>query len=373
VRVAIVTESFLPAVNGVTNSVCRVLEHLERTGHEALVVAPSSGPTAHGRFRVERMPSMSLPGYRSFAVGLPDDRLTAVLRDFRPDVVHLAAPLVLGAAAGDAARKLDVPSVAVYQTDLAGFISRYHAPGLAWLAWRALRRIHNNADLTLAPSTLAAWDLAHHGVRDVAIWARGVDSLRFHPSHRSALVRRRLAPNGEVLVGYVGRLAREKRVELLARLTDAPGIRLVIVGDGPQRGRLERRLPNASFLGFQTGDALSQVVASLDLFVHTGADETFCQAVQEALAAGVPVLAAGAGGPLDLVHHGVNGWLWPPDRPDVLGPAVQALVDDPGRRAVMGRAARRSVEARTWSRVGDELLAHYRGVTGSAEASGRAA
>jgi phosphatidylinositol alpha 1,6-mannosyltransferase len=181
-----------------------------------------------------------------------------------------------------------VSSVAVYQTDLAGFISRYHAPGLARLVWRALRRIHNNADLTLAPSTLAAWDLAHHGVRDVAIWARGVDSLRFHPSHRSALVRRRLAPNGEVLVGYVGRLAREKRVELLAQLTDAPGIRLVIVGDGPQRARLERRLPKASFLGFQTGDALSQVVASLDLFVHTGADETFCQAVQEALAAGVP-------------------------------------------------------------------------------------
>jgi phosphatidylinositol alpha 1,6-mannosyltransferase len=171
----------------------------------------------------------------------------------------------------------------------------------------------------------------------------------------------------------VGRLAREKRVDLLAHLAEQPGVRLVIVGDGPQRARLERRLPGAAFLGFQSGANLSQAVASLDLFVHTGADETFCQAVQEALAAGVPVLAAGAGGPLDLVQHGVNGWLWPPDRPDLLRPAVHALVVDPARRAAMAAAAHHSVEGRTWSVVGDQLLAHYRSVTGRPVAEERAA
>jgi phosphatidylinositol alpha 1,6-mannosyltransferase len=364
VRVAIVTECFLPSVNGVTNSVLRVLEHLERRGHEALVVAPGEGPDRHGPHRVERTSAMTLPCYRSLPVGLPDRRLTEVLDDFAPDVVHLAAPVVLGAAGADAAKALGVPSVAVYQTDLAGFVARYRAPLAPGLIWRWLRRVHNAADLTLAPSSLAAWDLRSHGVRDVAIWARGVDGARFHPDHRSSLLRRRLAPNGEVLVGYVGRLAREKRVDLLTPLIDLPGVRVVVVGDGPQRHRLQRTMPGAAFLGFQSGVALSQAVASLDLFVHPGADETFCQSVQEALASGVPVLAAGAGGPVDLVQHGRNGWLWPPDRPDLLVPAVQALVDDPARRRAMAAAARPSVEHRTWEGVGDQLLAHYRSLVG---------
>jgi phosphatidylinositol alpha 1,6-mannosyltransferase len=373
VRVAIVTESFLPSVNGVTNSVCRVLEHLERRGHQAMVVAPGPGPAHHGSVPVVRVRSASLPCYRSFEVGLPDGRLDSALAAFRPDVVHLAAPVVLGAAAIDAARRLDVPTVAIYQTDLAGFVRRYRVPVLSRLIWRSLRRVHEAADLTLAPSTSAAWELRRHGVDRVAIWARGVDAERFHPGHRDPMLRRRLAPEGQVIVGFVGRLAREKRVELLRHVQGVPGVQLVVAGDGPRRAKLERRLPGATFTGHLSGAELAALVASLDLFVNTGADETFCQAVQEALAAGVPVLAAAAGGPLDLVQHGVNGWLWPADRPDVLGPAIATLVADPARRKAMGRAARRSVQHRTWSSVGDELLGHYAAVLAGAGSLARVA
>lgn len=369
VRVAIVTECFLPAVNGVTGTVSRIVEHLERRGHDCVLVAPGAGPSEHSRSHVERVPGVRLPFYRDLAVARPGAAVDAILRNSAPDLVHLAAPAVLGAMAGAAARRAGIPVVATYQTDLAGFASRYHLGVARGAIWSWLRHVHAHADLTLAPSTLAIWELERHGIAPVKRWARGVDAARFSRDHRSSLLRRRLAPGGEVIVGYVGRLAHEKRVELLAPALDIPNARVVIVGDGPARRRLERRLPGATFLGFLFGEALSQAVASLDIFVHTGADETFCQAVQEALASGVPVVTAAAGGPLDLVRHGENGYLFPPDRPDLLRGAVAALVDDRRRRHRMSRAASVSVAGRGWERIGDELISHYAHVVGETGAA----
>jgi phosphatidylinositol alpha 1,6-mannosyltransferase len=361
VRIAIVTESFLPHVNGVTNSVCRVMEHLTQRGHEVLVVAPGPGPDDHdGLLRLT--PGVSLPFYRSFVVGLPTRQVTAALRDFRPDVVHLASPLLLGTSGIAAARRLDVPSVAVFQTDLVGFARRYGLRGADAMVWAWLRHIHERTDRTLVPSRPTLNELRRRGFPRLALWARGVDDQRFHPRHRSAELRARLAPGGEVLVGYVGRLAPEKRPWMLSHLTGLPGVRLVVVGDGPARRRLERLLPGALFTGFRTGQDLSELVASLDVFVHTGADETFGQAVQEGLAAGVPVVAPASGGPLDLVRPGHNGLLYPPDDPAALRAAVAALTADASLRTRMGGHARLSVHGRDWGGICDQLLGHYEAV-----------
>jgi phosphatidylinositol alpha 1,6-mannosyltransferase len=190
-----------------------------------------------------------------------------------------------------------------------------------------------------------------------------VDTDRFHPSHRSPTLHRRLlGPGGRVLVGYAGRLAPEKQVHELRVLSNLPGVRLAIIGDGPARARLERLLPGAAFVGYQSGAALSQAVASLDVFVHPGRHETFCQAVQEAMASGVPVVAPAAGGPLDLVQHGVTGWLYPAGEPEVLREAVASLAGDGALRARMGAAAHTAVRDRGWARLGDQLLDHYRAV-----------
>jgi phosphatidylinositol alpha 1,6-mannosyltransferase len=371
--VAIVAECFLPEVNGVTNSILRVVEQLERHGHEAVVIAPGVGPSVYRSTPVERVPGLRLPMYRSLNVGLPTGQLRAILRDFAPDVVHLAAPVVLGAAGAVAARSLDIPVVAVYQTDLAGFARRYYLGVASPAVWAWLRWIHRQADLTLAPSTLAAWELRRHGIDPVAIWGRGVDRERFNPSHRNALWRRRLAPDGQVLVGYVGRLAKEKQIHLLTRLRRVRGCRLVVVGDGPARKQLERLLPEAAFLGFCRGDALSQAVASLDVFVHTGAHETFCQSIQEALASGVPVVAPASGGPLDLVRHGDNGWLYPAGKPWLLRGGVETLIASPSLRRDMGVRALASVGGRTWQARFDDLMGHYESVTGQVDPSWRAA
>jgi phosphatidylinositol alpha 1,6-mannosyltransferase len=365
VRVALVAETFHPNLNGVSNSVSRVLRHLADTGHQALVVAPSPGPRSaetHCGFPVVRVPSFSPPLYADLHVGRPRVDLRPVLREFAPDVVHLASPLLLGYAGAVAARDLGVPSVAVFQTDLAGFVGRYHLRASRPLVWWHLRRLHSLAALTLVPSSSAGWRLERHGIGPVARWARGVDLDAFHPRHRSADFRAALARRGEVLVGYLGRLAREKRLHLLAPLTGLPGVRVVLIGDGPARAALQRRMPAAAFLGERRGAELSRALASLDVFVHPGENETFCQAVQEALAAGVPVVAAAHGGPLDLVRHGDNGWLWSGDEPELLREQVRTLVTDPMLRMRMGLRARESVRERTWARINAELLAHYRSV-----------
>jgi phosphatidylinositol alpha 1,6-mannosyltransferase len=386
VRVAIVSECFLPVVNGVTNSVCRVVEHLTAAGHDVMIVAPGmEGPSDYCGAPIVRVPSVDLPVVSSMPVGVPTRKVLTALREFAPDVVHLAAPFVMGYRGLVAARKLGVPTVAIYQTDVAGFASSYGLGLGARAAWRWTCRLHNQADRTLAPSSWAVEALRDRGVARVHQWARGVDTRRFTPSRRDAELRAELAPNGELLVGYVGRLAPEKQVERLSALADLPGVRLVVVGDGPSAERLRATLPGAAFLGFRDGDELAHIYASLDIFVHTGPSETFCQAVQEALASGVPVVAPDAGGPRDLVLPGRTGYLVPP-RPDGcdaahpdsvfadarLREAVVALTD-PALRRRFGTSARQSVLRRTWSSVCDELLAHYWEVIGAASEAAAAA
>ncbi len=354
-----VTESFLPRVNGVTNSVCRVLEHLERRGHEALIIAPGPGPESYAGFPVTVVPGVGLPGYNSFVLGLPTKAVERRLREFEPDVVHLASPVALGAAGARAARKMGVPSVAVFQTDLAGFARRYGFRGTDKTIWTWLRHVHRQAARTLVPSSATYKQLDERGFPGLAMWRRGVDAERFQPSRRSESLRRELAPNGEVLVGFVGRLASEKRVELLACLADVPNVKLVIVGEGPAEKKLRTMLPDAAFLGFLDGQRLAEAYASLDVFVHTGPDETFCQAVQEAMASGLPVVAPAAGGPVDLVTPEETGLLFEPNDTEALRACVVRLAQDAELRATWGAASRISVEHRSWTAVGDELLRHY--------------
>jgi len=358
-------------MNGVTHSLMQVLRHLEAQGHETRVIAPRGtlleranpvddvvGP--HGS-ELSLLRSVGLPSYPQVRVTFARAALlTAILREFAPDVVHLASPFVLGWQGLRAADRLGIPTVAIYQTDIPGYAQRYGMPGAQPALAQHVARIHQRATLTLAPSSAAIDELTAVGVDRLRLWARGVDSVRFHPERRSASWRARVAPNGETIIGYVGRLAPEKQVEDLAALAGLPNTRLVIVGDGPSRATLERLLPDAAFLGFLGGDQLAEAVAGFDLFVHPGENETFCQTVQEALASGVPVVATGRGGPLDLVQNSRTGWLYAPGDLAELRSRVVDLVGDAAKRRAFAAAARESVLHRSWSRLGDELLGHYR-------------
>ncbi|MGD7704837.1 glycosyltransferase family 4 protein [Microlunatus sp. Y2014] len=365
-RIAVVTETFLPQVNGVTHSILRVLEHLQSEGHEALVIAPSAGgevPREYAGARVIGLPSVSLPGYAGFRVATSGQfRLEKILTDHAPDVVHLAAPFALGYKASQVGHRLGLPMVSIYQTEVPTYASRYGVPQLEPVLWRRVRNVHNLATRTLAPSSFAAGQLAEQGVERVQLWGRGVDSERFHPDKYDPQWRARMAPNGEKIIVYVGRLAAEKQVDDLHVLTDLPNTKLVIIGDGPKRAELEEFLPHAVFLGQQTGDAVPTAMASADLFVHTGELETFCQSIQEALASGTPVVAPARGGPLDLVDPSHTGWLYPPGDLAAMRGHVRDLLGDDFKRKAFGLKGRAAVEHRTWPYLCSVLMQHYREV-----------
>ncbi len=362
-RVAVVTESFLPTVNGVTNSVCKVLDHLAATGHEAIVICPdAASPPEYAGFAVHTVPALA---YRQFPVGLPHPHVQRILARFAPDVLHAASPFLLGAQGIAAANRLGVASVAVFQTDVAGY-TRRHGVGLASsIAWRLVRWVHEGADLTLVPSSASQSDLEAAGIPRLARWGRGVDLVRYHPNNRFApgtrALRELLSPDGEVVVGYVGRIAAEKQVERLRSLRGIPGIHVAIVGDGPHVPVVEKELRGmpVTMLGRLGGQDLAAAYASFDIFVHTGTEETFGQTVQEAHASGIPVVAPRAGGPIDLVEPGVDGYLFSPADDRDLRASVAALTADAPLRRRMGEAGRRAVLGRTWESVCDELIGYY--------------
>lgn len=366
-RILVVAESFLPHMNGVTNSVLRVADHFAATGDEVAIIAPqwpraeTSLRTSGGRtIEVHRVPSAPLPGYAAVRIAAPGaTALRRRIEEFRPDIIHLASPTVLGGQAMVAAQKAGVPTVAVYQTDIPGYTARYGMPFLARASWRAMREVHNRATLTLAPSTTTRDELIEHGIERVDLWRRGVDTSLFSPSLHSDQLRAQYAEPGEKLVVYMGRLAAEKQVADLQVIHDMPGVRLLIVGDGPEREALRRRMPRARFAGFRSGTDLAAHLASADLFIHPGELETFGQTIQEAMASGLPVIAPRRGGPVDLVSPSRTGWLYTPGMLDELQEQAADLLFDDAKRRAFGRAALESVHKRTWPVLAEQLRGYY--------------
>ncbi|ATG53256.1 alpha-mannosyltransferase [Brachybacterium vulturis] len=366
-RILVVSESFLPHLNGVTGSVLRVLDHFAATGDDLGVIAPrwpgatTSLPTSCGRqVPVRRIASAPMPGCGDVRIATTSaSALRRRIDEFRPDVIHLASPMILGGRAAVAAQRAGVPTVAAYQTDVPGSTARYGMPFLQSATWQLLRDVHNRATVNLAPSHASRDQMLSHGIERVDLWRRGVDTSLFSPALRSESLRAAYARPEEKLVAYVGRLAPEKQVADLRIIHDMPGVRLLIVGDGPEKDRLRRLLPRAHFAGFRTGTDLAAHLASADLFIHPGELETVGQTLQEAMASGLPVIAPRRGGPVDLVAPSRTGWLFTPGMLDELRDRARDLLFDDAKRRAFGRAAEESVRRRIWPVVAEQLRGYY--------------
>ncbi|MCF8553763.1 MAG: glycosyltransferase family 1 protein [Candidatus Nanopelagicales bacterium] len=375
-RILIATESFLPRSNGVTNSVLKVGTNLKNLGHEVQILAPGKGPFEIQGLNVDRVPSIAVDSLAQ--VDFPTIRVKEIasrINRFKPDVLHLASPFLLGDQARRVAKQYQIPSVAIFQTDVAGFVNHYGLSRISTLVERRIKKIHSTVDLNLAPSTHSKSYLENLGIENIKIWGRGVDTGQFNISYRNEALRQSWGANeNTIVVGFAGRLAPEKCVEnlrVLHNLESKTGkkVQLVIIGDGPSRERLATHLPYARFTGHLSGEQLGQAMASLDVLVSTGEKETFCQVIQEAMACQVPVVAPATGGPLDLVEPGHNGYLYQPGSLDDLRSAVQTLIDNPQQILEFGQNGESMVRNRTWLSLTQSILGHYETAIASSHAN----
>lgn len=362
-RVALFAEAFLPKFDGVSKTALLTLRHLQLTGREVLVFAPDTAPRAIGPTQIIPLPSLGMPLYPETRIALPTVLVRHYLDDFRPDLVQLFSPAFLSLSGVLAARAMHIPIVANYQTDLPGYTEQYGYPLLNTPIREGLRLLHNLCHLTLAPSTHTIRELRSWGFHRLRYWGRGVDSQRFNPRHRSAAWRRRLLagrPAEDLLCLYVGRLAREKRLDLLRGVADLPGVALTIVGDGALRAEAEALFAGTRthFTGYLFGEDLAQAYASADVFVFTGTNETFGQVVLEAMASGLPVVVPDSGGVTDMAIPGQTGLRCQPT-PDSFAQAVLLLRDNPALRRRLATGARRYAESRPWEAMMALLERHY--------------
>lgn len=366
-RVLIVTETFLPSTDGVVTRLLQAVQYMHRQGHEVAVVAPDLGVhhCCNGAVRIYGMPVATMPLYQNRKWGLPSPKLGKIMADFDPDVVHVAMPVLIGQAGIYYAKKQNRPLVASYHTYLGKYLSYYHLdyPIVHKALWGLERFIHNKALVNLCTSETVRQELQHQGFKNVKVLRRGVDTENRHPRFKDADMRRRLSQGQDhkKLLLFVGRLAPEKEIDrLLPLMEKRTDLHLAIVGDGPDRDRLESLFANTptTFTGFLHGKDLSQAYASADAFIFPSVSETLGLVILEAMASGLPVIAARSGPTLEQIQEGVNGLLFDVDDPKTLEDAVDKL-DNPTIVGPIQAQVRQEAEAYAWPVTSAELFGHY--------------
>ena len=363
-RIALFTETFLPATNGVVTRLKHTTEELVHAGDEVLVFAPSGGPYSYAGAKVYGVPGLPFPPYPQIQVSPPHPGVRRTLQRFRPEVIHAANPFILGPGGMFYARRLKVPLVASYHTNVATY-TRFYKLGFFENATRWWTRTwHNRAHINLCTSEATREYLLREGIKRVKLWPQGVDAQRFHPDKASKEWRIRLSggyPEEKILL-YVGRLAPEKSIgRLKAVLRGVPTARLAIVGEGPARKDLEKEFQgtNTVFAGLLKGESLASAYASADLFLFPSTTETLGIAMIEALASGLPVVAARSGAAHEVVLEGENGFLYKPGSGTEVVAAVRRILEDDALRGVMSRRARAAAEKRSWEASTATLRGYY--------------
>jgi glycosyltransferase involved in cell wall biosynthesis len=361
-RVAMVTETYPPEVNGVAATVARVVDGLRTHGHEVQLVRPrqdshDAGPEGEGLVQV-LMRGLPIPRYPQLKMGLPSKRaLLKLWTMHRPDVVHIVTEGPLGWSALQAAAHLRLPVVSDFRTNFHAYSKHY---GVAWLRtpiMAYLRKFHNRTACTMVPTEALRSELAATGFKGLRVVARGVDTVQFNPSRRSALLRNNWGAKQDTLVALcVGRLAPEKNLgAVLAAYegmrAEQPDVRLVLVGDGPEKTRLMQRHPDVVFAGMRRGDDLGAHYASADVFLFPSITETFGNVVPEAMASGLAVVAYDHAAAGHLIHHGENGLLAPYDDTAAFCALSRRLATDLPRARALGQQARATAQRMDWARI----------------------
>ena len=367
-RVALFTGNYNYVRDGANQALNRLVGHLLAQGAAVRIYSPTiDKPAFAPTGDLVSIPSLPVPGrgeYR-FPLMIPPSIKHDIDR-FDPNIFHVASPEILGHRAVSLARRRNLPVVASVHTRFETYFRYYGLAFLEPVVEALLRRFYRRCDAIFAPSESMAQLLREQRMSyDVGIWSRGIDRVIFQPDRRSMEWRQSLgiAPD-EVVIGFVGRLVMEKGLDVFADTIDQLERRQVrhkvlVVGHGPARDWFEKRLPNAVFAGFQAGEDLGRAVASMDILFNPSVTETFGNVTLEAMAAGLPVVAARATGSESLIVDGVTGRLIQPGRTKAFADALQQFCEDAELRSDVGQAGLQSSARYGWDQVNQELVDAY--------------
>lgn len=366
-RIALFTETFLPKIDGIVTRLKHTVDHLQRLGNDVLVFCPEGGLTEYKGAKIYGVPGVPLPWYPELKMAFPRPSLGQALEDFQPDIVHVVNPAILGLGGVYYAKVLKVPLLASYHTHLPKYLQHYGWGMLEGVLWELLRTCHNQADLNLCTSNAMIEELRSHGIERLDLWQRGVDTELFRPELASREMRDRLSqghPDAPLLL-YVGRLGAEKEIDRIKPILQAiPDARLALVGDGPYREELKAHFADTptNFVGYLVGEELGSAFASADAFIFPSRTETLGLVLLEAMAAGCPVIAAAAGGILDIVTDGVNGYLFNPNDDQGAIVATQRLLNQGAERETLRQQARLEAERWGWGAATRQLQGYYEAI-----------
>lgn len=365
-RVAIFTETFLPATDGVVTRLKYTIRELSEKGDEVMVLAPRTKgmPDSYAGAEVVGFPGLPFPPYPQIRLAPPHPGVGRALARFGPDVIHCVNPILLGVCGLYYGRRRRIPLVASYHTNVAAYARYYNLGFMEKFTRWTTRAIHNRADVNLCTSEAIRRELVEEGIERVRVWPHGVDSELFGPDKVSREWRERLSggePDKRILA-FVGRLAPEKNIgKIRAVLERVPDTRMAIIGDGPAREQTEREFAGTAtvFTGLLGGQDLAGALASADIFILPSTTETLGMATIEALASGIPVLAARSEVSEEVVGHGSDGLLFDPDSEESLVENARNILDDADLRERLSRHARATAEKRDWTAATRRLRELY--------------
>ena len=368
-KIAFFTETFLPKVDGIVTRLTKTIDNLVQNGDEIVVFCPEGCPTEYKGAKIIGVAAMPLPLYPELKLGLPGPAVSDALEDFKPDLIHVVNPAVLGLGGIWLAKSNNIPLIASYHTHLPKYLEHYGMGMLEPLLWELLKAAHNQALLNLCTSTAMVEELESKGIKRTALWQRGVDTESFRPEFRNQKMRRKLLgkyPDKNSLLIYVGRLSAEKQIERIKPvLEEIPDACLALVGDGPYRNQLEKIFENTqtNFIGYLSGEELASAYASGDIFLFPSSTETLGLVLLEAMAAGCPVIGANKGGIPDIINDGVNGCLYDPDGVDEgkssLIQATKKILNNNNKKENMRVEARKESEKWNWNQATLQLKKYY--------------
>ena len=368
-KIAFFTETFLPKVDGIVTRLTKTIDNLVQKGDEVVVFCPEGCPTEYKGAKIIGVAAMPLPLYPELKLGLPGPAVSDALENFKPDLIHVVNPAVLGLGGIWLAKSNNIPLIASYHTHLPKYLEHYGMGMLEPLLWELLKAAHNQALLNLCTSTAMVKELESKGIKRTALWQRGVDTQSFKPEFRNKIMRKRLLgkyKDTDSLLIYVGRLSAEKQIERIKPVLDQiPDACLALVGDGPHRNQLEKIFENTktNFIGYLAGEELASAYASGDIFVFPSSTETLGLVLLEAMAAGCPVIGANKGGIPDIINDEINGCLYDPDQDDQgeqsLIEAIQKILVNKDKKEIMRKAAREEAEKWDWNRATLQLKNFY--------------